>query len=86
MPTALITGITGQDGSYLAELLVAEGYEVTGLAWSGSGKIRAVDVSFDGGKNWREATLEEPILDKCLTRFKVAWNWNGSPAVLCIAV
>jgi sulfane dehydrogenase subunit SoxC len=39
-------------------------------------------VSFDGGKNWREATLEEPIMDKCLTRFKVAWNWNGSPAVL----
>jgi sulfane dehydrogenase subunit SoxC len=57
-------------------------YEVTGLAWSGAGKVRAVDVSFDGGKNWREATLEEPIMDKCLTRFKVAWNWNGQPAVL----
>jgi sulfane dehydrogenase subunit SoxC len=57
-------------------------YEVTGLAWSGAGKVRAVDVSFDGGKNWREATLEEPIMDKCLTRFKVAWNWNGAPAVL----
>jgi sulfane dehydrogenase subunit SoxC len=57
-------------------------YEVRGLAWSGAGKIRAVDVSFDGGKNWREATLEEPIMDKCLTRFKVGWNWNGAPAVL----
>jgi GDPmannose 4,6-dehydratase len=31
MPTALITGITGQDGSYLAELLVDKGYEVIGL-------------------------------------------------------
>ena len=31
MPTALITGITGQDGSYLAELLVKKGYEVYGL-------------------------------------------------------
>ncbi|HEY9532490.1 MAG TPA: sulfite dehydrogenase [Burkholderiales bacterium] len=57
-------------------------YEVTGLAWSGAGKIRAVDVSFDGGRNWREAMLEEPIMDKCLTRFKLGWNWTGAPAVL----
>jgi sulfane dehydrogenase subunit SoxC len=57
-------------------------YEVTGLAWSGAGKVRAVDVSFDGGNNWREATLEEPIMDKCLTRFKIGWNWNGQPATL----
>jgi sulfane dehydrogenase subunit SoxC len=57
-------------------------YEVTGLAWSGAGKIRGVDVSFDGGRNWREAVLEEPIMDKSLTRFKIAWNWNGSPATL----
>ncbi len=32
MPTALITGITGQDGSYLAELLLSKGYEVIGIA------------------------------------------------------
>ena len=57
-------------------------YEIRGLAWSGSGKIRAVDVSTDGGKTWREAMLEEPIMDKALTRFKAAWNWNGAPAVL----
>ena len=57
-------------------------YEVSGLAWSGAGKIRAVDVSFDGGRNWREATLEEPIMDKCLTRFKIGWNWTGAPATL----
>jgi sulfane dehydrogenase subunit SoxC len=57
-------------------------HEVTGLAWSGAGKIRHVDVSFDGGANWREATLEEPIMDKCLTRFKIGWNWNGAPATL----
>ena len=31
MKKALITGITGQDGSYLAELLLAKGYEVTGI-------------------------------------------------------
>jgi sulfane dehydrogenase subunit SoxC len=57
-------------------------YEVTGLAWSGTGKIRGVDVSFDGGRNWREATVEEPVMDKSLTRFKIGWNWNGQPAVL----
>lgn len=57
-------------------------YEVRGLAWSGAGRIRAVDVSFDGGRNWREAMLEEPIMDKCLTRFKIGWHWNGAPAVL----
>jgi sulfane dehydrogenase subunit SoxC len=57
-------------------------YEITGLAWSGAGKIRAVDVSVDGGKTWREAMLEEPVMDKCLTRFKAAWNWDGKPAVL----
>src|SRR6266851_3433633 len=32
MPTALITGITGQDGSYLAELLLSKGYRVIGMA------------------------------------------------------
>jgi sulfane dehydrogenase subunit SoxC len=55
---------------------------VTGFAWSGSGKIRAVDVSFDGGKNWREAVVEGPVMDKSLTRFKIGWNWDGKPAVL----
>ena len=57
-------------------------YEITGLAWSGAGRIRAVDVSVDGGRNWREAMVEEPVMDKCLTRFKVGWDWNGAPAVL----
>ncbi|MBI3370748.1 MAG: sulfite dehydrogenase [Betaproteobacteria bacterium] len=57
-------------------------HEVTGLAWSGVGKIRAVDVSFDGGRNWREAVVEGPVMDKSLTRFKIGWNWDGAPAVL----
>ena len=57
-------------------------HEVTGFAWSGSGKIRAVDVSFDGGRSWKEAQLEEPVMDKCLTRFKIGWNWDGKPATL----
>ena len=57
-------------------------HEISGLAWSGAGRIRAVDVSTDGGRTWREAMLEEPIMDKCLTRFKIGWNWDGAPAVL----
>lgn len=36
MKRALITGITGQDGSYLAELLVGKGYHVAGLRYSGA--------------------------------------------------
>jgi len=57
-------------------------YEIRGFAWSGRGKVAKVDVSVDGGKNWREAALEEPVLDKCLTTFRVPWNWDGRLAVL----
>jgi sulfane dehydrogenase subunit SoxC len=57
-------------------------YEITGLAWSGRGKIARVDVSTDGGRNWFEAKLQEPVLDKCLTRFRVDWVWDGGPAIL----
>jgi sulfane dehydrogenase subunit SoxC len=57
-------------------------YNVSGLAWSGRGKIDRVDVSFDGGRNWKTARLETPVLDKCLTRFNIDWVWDGSPAIL----
>jgi sulfane dehydrogenase subunit SoxC len=57
-------------------------YNVTGLAWSGRGKIKRVDVSADGGRNWRTARLETPILPKALTRFNIDWVWDGSPAIL----
>lgn len=57
-------------------------YNVSGLAWSGRGKIKRVDVSFDGGKNWRTAKLETPLLTKCLTRFNISFVWDGSPCVL----
>ncbi|WP_428425812.1 sulfite dehydrogenase [Methylibium sp.] len=53
--------------------------EILGFAWSGQGKIRAVDVTLDGGRTWREAALEEPVLDKCLTRFRLRWKWDGTP-------
>jgi sulfane dehydrogenase subunit SoxC len=57
-------------------------YEISGLAWSGHGKIRSVDVSTDGGATWRAAQLQEPVLDKCLTRFRLPWRWEGGPALL----
>ncbi len=57
-------------------------YNVTGLAWSGRGSIRKVDVSFDGGRNWATARLENPVLPKALTRFNIDWVWDGSPAIL----
>lgn len=57
-------------------------YNISGLAWSGRGKIKFVDVSVDGGNNWRRARLEGPILTKCLTRFNMDWVWDGSPAIL----
>ncbi len=57
-------------------------YEIRGLAWSGRGNIRRVDVSVDGGDNWRSASLQEPVLSKALTRFRIPWNWDGGPAFL----
>jgi sulfane dehydrogenase subunit SoxC len=57
-------------------------YQITGLAWSGRGRIRRVDVSVDGGRNWRETTLQQPVLSKALTRFRCDWIWDGSPAIV----
>jgi sulfane dehydrogenase subunit SoxC len=65
------------------QILIDQGYQnITGLAWSGRGKIKRVDVSVDGGKNWRQARLESPILTKALTRFNVDWTWRGQDAIL----
>ncbi len=55
-------------------------YEIQGFAWSGRGKVSAVDVTVDGGKTWQPAVLEEPVLDKMLTRFRYRWNWDGAPS------
>ncbi len=57
-------------------------YEISGLAWSGRGKVAKVDVSVDGGASWTEAALQEPILPKCLTRFRAPWRWSGESAIL----
>jgi sulfane dehydrogenase subunit SoxC len=57
-------------------------YELTGLAWSGRGKVKRVEVSTDGGQSWHLAALDEPILPICHTRFRYPWWWDGQPAVL----
>lgn len=57
-------------------------YQISGLAWSGNGRIRQVEVSADGGQSWAPAALQEPVLPKALTRFRAPWQWNGGPAVL----
>ena len=64
------------------QLLEKGFYNVSGMAWSGRGKVARVDVSFDGGRNWRAARLESPILSKAVTRFNIDWDWDGAPAIL----
>ena len=56
--------------------------EIQGFAWSGNGSIRTVDVSTDGGRNWRQAAVEGPVMDKCLTRFRLRWRWDGAPVTI----
>ncbi len=65
------------------QVLLERGFHnISGLAWSGRGKVKRVDVSTDGGRNWRSARLETPVLNKCLTRFNIDWVWDGSAAIL----
>ncbi|NBQ09402.1 MAG: sulfite dehydrogenase [Betaproteobacteria bacterium] len=65
------------------QVLMDKGYyNVSGLAWSGRGRIKRVDVSVDGGRNWQTARLETPLLSKALTRFNIDWVWDGRPAIL----
>jgi sulfane dehydrogenase subunit SoxC len=52
---------------------------ISGLAWSGNGKVTRVDVSLDGGRNWQTARLDGPSLSKALHRFYFDFDWDGSP-------
>ncbi len=76
-PNSVITQPSG------GQQLPAHGaYVVSGLAWSGSGAVRKVEVSTDGGANWQAAELAGPVLPKAHTRFYLPWHWNGEEAVL----
>ncbi|MCO6179683.1 sulfite dehydrogenase [Ciceribacter sp. RN22] len=55
---------------------------ITGLAWSGHGKVTRVDVSLDGGRNWQEARLTGDVRSKALTRFHLDIDWDGSEMFL----
>jgi sulfane dehydrogenase subunit SoxC len=57
-------------------------YEISGIAWSGHGKIAKVEISMDGGNTWTDAELPGPVLPKCLSRFRLPWDWDGKPVLL----
>jgi len=77
-PKSVITSPSPQ-----APLNHKSGFTVlSGLAWSGRGKIGRVDVSLDGGRNWRTARLDGPVWDKALTRFYYEFDWDGRELLL----
>jgi sulfane dehydrogenase subunit SoxC len=57
-------------------------HEISGIAWSGRGKVARVEVSVDGGTTWADAELQTPVLSKCLTRFRFPWRWSGALCAL----
>ncbi len=57
-------------------------YELSGLAWSGYGSIKQVELSDDGGRNWHLAELQNPALDRAFTAFTLPWKWNGKKHIL----
>ena len=57
-------------------------YELSGLAWSGSGRIERVEITTDGGKTWVNARLQEPRLPIAWTRFRLPWRFDGREAVI----
>ena len=79
-PMAVKSVITSPSfGMMLAEAGV---YQVSGIAWSGAGRIRNVEISADGGRTWADAALDAHVLPRSLTRFRAAWDWNGGPATI----
>src|SRR5712691_4543147 len=55
---------------------------ITGLAWSGRGKVRRVDISLDGGRNWRTARLDGPVFERACVRFYLEFEWNDEELLL----
>jgi sulfane dehydrogenase subunit SoxC len=63
-------------------ILTAGWVEIRGLAWTGRGRIKRVDVSVDAGKSWVPAQLQGPVLPKAHTRFRLPWKWDGNAATI----
>ena len=57
-------------------------FEISGLAWSGGGAVRRVEVSTDNGQTWRDAEIRGPAHRMAHTRFGASWNWNGEECML----
>ena len=57
-------------------------YEISGLAWSGAGAVRKVEISTDGGQHWQDAELRSPAYPMAHTRFGFHWKWDGKACVL----
>jgi sulfane dehydrogenase subunit SoxC len=55
-------------------------YEITGLAWSGGGAIKLIEVSTDGGRKWNRAEIKGTPQRMAFTRFGYQWNWDGNEA------
>ena len=68
--------------AYPRQLAAPGWWPVTGLAWTGRGKITRVDVSTDGGRSWTEAEFTSPVLAMAHVRFEHMWKWNGDAAHL----
>ncbi|MEE2636396.1 MAG: sulfite dehydrogenase [Acidobacteriota bacterium] len=57
-------------------------YQISGLAWSGRGRVQKVEVTTDGGATWSEAQLDGPVLPLSHTRFRFDWQWDGTATTL----
>src|SRR5215470_14570583 len=57
-------------------------YQITGLAWSGGGAVRKVEISTDGGHTWKEAEIRGEVHRMAHTRFGMTWKWDGQQCVL----
>lgn len=65
------------------QLLDGHGFrEISGLAWSGHGRIAKVELSLDGGATWTTAALDGQPQPRALTRFRLPWVWRGQTALL----
>ncbi len=62
---------------------IARGWwPVNGIAWSGRGRIRRVEVSADAGRSWHDAVLQGQPLPKAHVRFTHMWEWDGRETIL----
>jgi sulfane dehydrogenase subunit SoxC len=68
--------------AYPVTLPGAGWWEISGIAWSGRGMIRRVEISTDGGQRWAPAELQLPVLSRCHTRFRYLWNWDGRESLI----